>query len=168
MNIITSRSSLSWHDVCFKETTHSIGWIFSSDLHVSHEMFTSGALNDYMIIILDVLVSSHLKNRWFKRLLQPLLQELQRPRETLLFQELPYIQFLRFKAMHRCFSVELCHSIFYFHQTSLIYGGWWECGLFGCSVSHPPTLSQRLPSNTYGIASATLLLIPFNIHLDVR
>jgi len=141
---ITSRSSISRYHICFEETTHSIGWIFSSDLHGSRETFASGALDDNMIIILDVLVSLHLKNRWFKRQLQPSLQELRQPQKILLFPELPCIQFLRFKAMHHCFSAEPCLSIFYFHRTSPIYGGWWECGLFGCSVSHPLTLCLKV------------------------
>lgn len=80
-------------------------------------------------------------DRLLRRQLQPLHQGLPRPRKTRQFLELPCILFLRFKLMYQCCWVELCLLISFSLQTNLIFGGWWECGPFGCSVSSYLSLS---------------------------
>jgi hypothetical protein len=74
-------------------------------------------------------------DRLLRRQLQHLHQGLQRLRKTLQYLEVLCILFLRFKLMYQCCWVELCLLISYSLQTNLIFGDWWECGPFGCSVS---------------------------------
>lgn len=93
----------------------------------------SNSLHKYISMFKGTLV---LCIRLSKRLLRPLHQGLRLPVRILLYPEQLFTLSLKFRDMPQCYLGEFYHSILYFHQMNLIYGDWWGCGPFGCSVSY--------------------------------